>query len=82
MGIEDIEHLVLTLVSKHANVPASTLTVDTVLDTLGIDSLKANTIVYDVEDRLGIEVANDAIENVKTVGDVVAAIEAAVSEGA
>lgn len=40
------------------------------LESLGIDSLRALTILYAVEDATGIEVPNEALPGLRTVGDM------------
>jgi len=44
------------------------------LDSLGIDSLKAINIVYELEEEFGIEVPNEAIAELVTVEDIDKAI--------
>jgi acyl carrier protein len=47
---------------------------------LGADSLDAIDIVMSLEDRYGIEVPDSAIENMKTVEDIVNFIENSATE--
>ena len=42
---------------------------------LGIDSLKAITILYQLEDRFDIEIPNELIEKIVTIGDIVTNID-------
>lgn len=44
------------------------------LDSLGIDSLKAINIVYELEEEFDIEVPNEAIAELVTVNDINLAI--------
>ena len=44
---------------------------DTVLSDVGIDSLKAITIMFSLEDELEIEVPTEAIERCQTIDDIV-----------
>lgn len=46
-----------------------------VLDDLGADSLDVVDIVMSIEDEFEIEVPDEEIENIKTVGDVVKFVE-------
>ena len=41
------------------------------LDELGIDSLRAITILYELEEVFDVEIPNEMIESVTTVGDIV-----------
>ena len=51
--------------------PSGTFSLETRLDELGIDSLKAITILYELEDRLDIEIPNEVFDSIKKVGDIV-----------
>lgn len=46
-----------------------------IIDDLGADSLDIVDIVMTIEDEFGLEVPNEAIENMSTVEDVVKYIE-------
>jgi acyl carrier protein len=52
----------------------------TFIDDLGADSLDVVQIVMQLEDIFGIEIPDDAIENIVTVGDAVEQIKAAARE--
>jgi len=40
------------------------------LETLGIDSLKAITVVFEIEEAFDIEIPNDVIPSIVTVNDI------------
>lgn len=42
---------------------------------LGVDSLKAITILYELEERFDIEIPNEAIGEIRTVSDIQAKVE-------
>ncbi len=44
-------------------------------DDLGADSLDVVDLVMSIEDEFGIEIPDEAVENIKTVGDIVKYIE-------
>lgn len=46
-----------------------------VMDDLGADSLDLADIVMSIEEEFDIEVPDDALQNIKTVGDIVKYIE-------
>ena len=46
-----------------------------VTDDLGADSLDVVDLVMSFEDEFGVEIPDDAVENIKTVGDIVKYIE-------
>ncbi len=45
------------------------------LNELGIDSLKAIIILSELEDLLGIEIPNEIIGSINTVGDIVTKLD-------
>ncbi len=57
-----------------------TITPDARLDSLGIDSLKAINIVYELEEEFDIEVPNEAIAKLVTVNDIDVAISNLLAE--
>ena len=70
-----LEDEIILLLSREVQ---GELTLDTSLEERGIDSLRAISILYNIEDQFEIEIPNDAIEQIKTVGDIVDAVRAKV----
>jgi len=68
---QDIENAVITAILRQKRLDADTITRDSVLSELGITSLDAITIVYDIEEQFDIEVPNETLEGLQTVGDIV-----------
>jgi acyl carrier protein len=68
---QDIENAVITAILRQKRLDAATITRDSVLSELGITSLDAITIVYDIEEQFDIEVQNETLEGLNTVGDIV-----------
>ena len=60
------------LLAEQLDIPADSITPESdIIDDLEADSLTVLDMVMTLEDDFGIEVADDAIENLRTVGDVV-----------
>lgn len=57
-------------------VDTSLVTDDLELATLGLSSLEVMELVYDAEDHLGIVVSEEALAEVTTVGELLAALDA------
>ncbi len=73
--------MALEVVSEVSGVEIGTLEPETELVAdLGIDSPKALYLLVELEDRLGIEIEDDAVVTLKTVGDILKAIEQFESE--
>jgi len=66
---------VIEIIAREAKCSTEQITLNTGLDDLGIDSLKAIVILSELEDILGIEIPNEIIGSIKTVGDVVNKID-------
>ncbi|MBB5518335.1 acyl carrier protein [Amphiplicatus metriothermophilus] len=74
----DFETTLLEIIGEHAVGLAGAPTLDTPIADLGIDSFAVVEIVYEVEEKLGVEVPFNANENpfadMKTVGDLIEAV--------
>ncbi len=51
-----------------------------IIDDLGADSLDVVDLISSVEDEFDIEIPDEKVEGIKTVGDIVAYIESVTSE--
>lgn len=64
------------IISEQLEVEAEDITMESnIMDDFDADSLDLVDIVMSVEDEFGVEVPEDAVEKMKTVGDVVNFIE-------
>ena len=67
---------VQTIVSEQFDVAKDTITMDTnIADDLGADSLDVVDMLMSLEDEFNVEIPDEEIENIHTVGEVVAYIE-------
>lgn len=66
-----LQHIVFELISRERQGPPNNITMETPLSELGIDSLRAITILYELEEQFDIEIPNELIEQISTVGDIV-----------
>ena len=51
-----------------------------IIDDLGADSLDVVDLISSVEDEFDVEIPDEKVEGIKTVGDIVAYIESATAE--
>ncbi len=74
----DMEQALLEIIKAHAVGLTGELTRETPIANLGIDSFAVVEIIYEVEEKLGIEVPFNANQNpfgeMKTVGDLLDAL--------
>jgi acyl carrier protein len=67
---------VKAILSEQFDVEEDTITLDTnIAEDLGADSLDIVDLLMSLEDEFEIEVPDDEIENIKTVGELVKYIE-------
>ena len=68
---------VKVILAEQFDVEEDKVTADTDLqEDLGADSLDVVDLLMSIEDEFGVEVPDDEIENIKTVGSLVSYIEA------
>ena len=67
---------VRSIIAEQLDVEEDKVTMDAVIqDDLGADSLDIVDLVMSFEEEFDIEIPDDQVENVKTVGDIVKYIE-------
>lgn len=76
--MSDIETLTLELVQKalsqYVDAPTQQMTLDAQLQDLQVDSLTLAELLFEIEDRLGVQMADTATVP-KTVGDLVRLVQ-------
>ncbi len=66
-----------TIIAEVLNIDADSITADTTfVDDLGADSLDIFQIIMGIEEEYDIELENESVEQIQTVGDAVEAIRA------
>ena len=67
---------VRALICDQLDLDEDSVTTDSVItDDLGADSLDVVDLIMTFEDEFGIEIPDEAVEKIKTVGDIVKYIE-------
>lgn len=70
-----IEAAVFEAIASHIKSQPEAISRDMPLKELGIDSLGAITILYELEDQFNIEVPNEVFDSLKVVNDIVVLLE-------
>ena len=73
--MDDIESRIIELVAKSKNLPISAVHLDSTFDELQVDSLDKINLSFAVEEMFSIEIPDDSLNSLKTVGDVVRGVE-------
>ena len=70
----DIAQRCIEIIAKSKSIPPQSISLDSTFDSLAIDSLDKINISFEVEEAFDIEIPDDALGSLKTVGDVVAGV--------
>jgi acyl carrier protein len=68
---QDIENAVILAISKQKGLDPSSIGLHSTLSELGVNSLDAISIMYDIEDLFDIEVPNELLAGLESVRDIV-----------
>jgi acyl carrier protein len=70
-----LKETVIKEISTYLKCQSGDIALDMRLDELGIDSLGAITIMYELEDKLDVEIPNEVFDSLKIVNDIVSQLE-------
>ena len=73
--MNEIASRCIAIIAKSKSIAPDTITLATTFDELNIDSLDKINISFEVEEAFKIEIPDDALGSIKTVGDVVRGVE-------
>ena len=69
--------MIKAIIAEVLNIDADSITADTTfVDDLGADSLDIFQIIMGIEEEYDIELENEAVEQIQTVGDAIEALRA------
>jgi acyl carrier protein len=69
--MNDIAQRCIEIIAKSKGIPADSVTLDNTFDSLNIDSLDKINISFEVEEAFSVEIPDEALGTIKTVGDMV-----------
>jgi acyl carrier protein len=73
--MDEIAARCIELVAKSKNLPVESVTLESSFDELNLDSLDKINLSFMVEEVFGIEIPDESLNSLKTVGDVVRGVE-------
>lgn len=73
---KDIEQTLKESIARQKMISTENITLDSSLEDLSITSLDAISLVFDVEDKYGVEVPNAELKNIRTLRDIVDGVDA------
>ena len=69
--MDDIATRCIDIIAKSKSIPADTISLASTFDELNIDSLDKINISFEVEEAFSIEIPDEALSTLRTVGDMV-----------
>ena len=70
-----IKESVIAIIAREKNYPSEKISLESNLEEMGIDSLEAITILHELEKELDVDIPNESVNAIKTVGDIVTKLE-------
>ena len=71
---------VLEIIAKQKRIPADQVTIDSTFQELGLDSLDAVNILFELEGEFNISISDDQARQIKNVRQMVEGVTALVTE--
>lgn len=72
---DEVAQKVIAALASVKRIPAETISLETNLQDLGIDSLDVFTLLFELENAFKISIPDDDVRSIKTVNDIVAGIK-------
>jgi acyl carrier protein len=72
--MDEIAQRCIDIIAKSKGIPVESIHLESTFDSLAIDSLDKINISFEVEEAFEIEIPDDALGSLKTVGDIVAGV--------
>ncbi len=69
--MEDIVTRCIEIIAKSKSIPTDSITLDSTFEQLNIDSLDKINISFEVEEAFNIDIPDEALGTIRTVGDMV-----------
>jgi acyl carrier protein len=77
---ESLESRIIRIIATAKGLEADELTPSSSMEELGLDSLDAMSMIFDLENEFEIEIPDDAAERARTVGDLIEGVRLLVAE--
>jgi acyl carrier protein len=74
-----VEQRVVGAIARSKRIDADTIRPETTFEELGMDSLDAIELLFEIEEEFDLTVKDDAVQGKETVGQVIEAVQAALA---
>ncbi len=68
---EDLAGEVITVIAKTQRIPQESISLDSTFEELKIDSLDGINIVFALEEKFGISIPDEGVQNMRSIRDTV-----------
>ncbi len=76
---DTVAQTVISLIAKTKRIPADSITLETTLDELKIDSLDGLNLFFELEEALDITIPDEKAKTMRSVGQIVQELQALLS---
>lgn len=80
MTEDSVASKVLDIIAKQKRIPADQVTVDSTFQELGLDSLDAVNILFELEGEFNISISDDQARQIKNVRQMIEGVSAVLTE--
>jgi acyl carrier protein len=77
---EPVRDRVIARIASAKSLAPEDVSLETTFASLGLDSLDAFNLIADLEEDFGIEIPNDEVMGIRSIGETITAIEKLVAE--
>jgi acyl carrier protein len=78
--LTELEQECIRRIAEAKSIPEDSITLDSTLESLEIDSLDRVTLSFDLEEQYGVEIPEAKLHQIVTVRDVVVAVQDAMAK--
>ena len=78
--MDELEKKVLEIIAQQKRIPVDQVTIDSTFAELGLDSLDAVNILFELEGAFDINISDDKARQIKSVHEMVAGVRTLVAE--
>jgi acyl carrier protein len=78
-SMTELEEECIRRIAAEKVIPVESVTLEATLESLAVDSLDRVTLSFDLEEQYGVEIPETKLHQIKTVRDVVIAVEEALA---
>ncbi len=75
MTTEELTQTIIAIIAEQKALPPDSITAASSFDELQMDSLDKINLSFEVEERFHISIPDNALDGLKTVGDIVAGVQ-------